>query len=126
MRAFFMTLVAVTAWSDVGPAEPGEAAMREAFASDLSHGVRQAMSYAEQTGGAEAVRRIREARTDGFALREFRKLECRPSAGKPGHVCDIAIAVDTVAGVIEKSIAGRFFVGPSGLVYHDLVYHDDA
>jgi len=120
MRAFFVALVAVTAWSDVGVIEPSEDAMREAFASDLRHGVRQAMSYVGHTGGAEAVRRIHEARTDGFEIRGFRKIECRRSDGKPGHICDFAVAIDTVAGPIEKSIGGRFHIGPHGLAYdHD-------
>jgi hypothetical protein len=94
--------------------------MREAFASDLRQGVQQVLSYVEQTGGEEAIRRIREAHTDAFELRGFRKVECRPSEGKPGHICDFAVEVDTVAGLIEQSIAGRFYIGPGGLAYdHD-------
>ena len=120
MHAFIVALVAAAAWSYVGVIEPSENAMREAFASDLRLGVREVLSYVEQTGGEEAVRRIREARTDAFGLRRFRKVECRPSEGKPGHVCDFAVEVDTVAGPIEKSIAGRFYLGPRGLAYdHD-------
>ena len=120
MHRFFVTLVAATAWSDVGFIEPSENAMREAFASDLRQGVRQVLSYVEQTGGEEAVRRIRGARTDTFALHGFRKVECRPSEGKPGHICDFAVEVETVAGPIEKSIAGRFYIGLGGLAYdHD-------
>jgi hypothetical protein len=120
MHRLFVALVAVTAWSDGGFIEPSESAMREAFASDLRQGVRQVLSYVEQTGGEEALRRIREARTDAFGLRGFRKVECRPSAGKPGHICNFAVEVDTVAGPIEKSIAGRFYIGSGGLAYdHD-------
>jgi len=120
MRTFFVALVAVTAWADVGFIEPSENAMRGAFASDLRQGVRQVLAYVKETNGEEAVRRIREARTDTFGLRGFRKVECRPSEGKPGHVCDFAVAVDTVAGPIEKSIAGRFYIGSGGLAYdHD-------
>ena len=121
MQRFFVALVAATAWSDVGLIEPSEHEMREAFASDLRQGIREVLSYVEQTGGEEAVRRIREARTDAFGLRGFRKGGCRPSDGKPGHICDFAIEVDTVAGPIETSSAGRFFVGPFGLAFdHDV------
>jgi hypothetical protein len=120
MHTFFVALVAAAAWSDVGVIEPSEDAMRDAFASDLRQGVRQVLSYVEQTGGDEAVRRIREARTDAYELRGFRKGECRPSEGKPGYICEFAVEVDTVAGPIEKSIAGRFYIGPCGFMYdHD-------
>ena len=50
--------------------------------------------------GPEAVARIREARTDAFEIKSFRKLACRPSAGEPGHMCDFAVEIDTVAGPI--------------------------
>jgi len=119
MHTFFVALVAVAAWPDAGLIEPSETAMRDAFASDLRQGVRQVLSYLEQSGGDEAVRRIREAHTDAFGLRGFRKVECRPSEDKPGHICDFAVAIDTVAGPIEKSIVGRFFIGPCGLAYDD-------
>jgi hypothetical protein len=120
MHMFVVALLAATAWSNAGFIEPSENAMREAFASDLSQGVEGVLVYVEATGGQAALARIREARTDAFALRGFRKGECRPSDGKPGHVCDFAVEVDTVAGPIEKSVEGRFFVGPCGLVYdHD-------
>jgi hypothetical protein len=121
MQRFFVALVAATAWADAGLIEPGERAMREAFVSDLRQGVGEVLSYVEQTGGEEAVRRIREARTDAFGLRGFRKGECRPSEGRPGYICDFAIKVDTVAGPIETTITGRFFVGTWGLAYdHDV------
>ncbi len=120
MRAFFAALVAVTAWSDLGFIEPSESAMREAFVSDLQDGVRQAMSFVERTGDQEAIRRIRDAGTDEFAIRAFRKIDCRRGSGRPGHFCNFAVEVDTVAGPIEKSIAGRFYVGPQGLAFdHD-------
>ncbi len=120
MRAFFAALVAVTAWSDFGFIEPSEDAMRAAFTLDLQDGVRQAMSFVERTGGEDAVKRIHDAGTDAFAIRGFRKVECRPSGSKPGHVCDFAVEVDTVTGTIEKLVAGRFYVGPRGLAFdHD-------
>ena len=117
MRACFVALVASAVCSDVGVIEPSEGAMREAFASDLRQGVQQVLSYVEQTEGREAVRHIHEARTDAFELLQFRKLDCRLSTGKPGHVCDFAVEVDTVAGPLVKSIAGRFYIGPGGLAY---------
>ena len=61
--------------------------------------------------------RIREARTDAFEIRSFRKLASRPSARKPGHMCDFAVEIDTVTGPIAKQVAGRFFAGTWGLAY---------
>ena len=72
------------------------------------------------TGGEPALARIRAAHTDAFEIRAFRKLECRPSDDKPGHLCDFVVEIDTVAGPIERAIVGRFFVRPGGLAYdHD-------
>jgi hypothetical protein len=120
MHMFAVALLATAAWSSVGIVEPSENAMREAFASDLSKGVEGVLAYVAETGGDEALARIREAHTDAFEVRGFRKRECRPSDGKSGYVCDFAVEVDTVAGPIETSIAGRFYVGPCGLAYdHD-------
>jgi hypothetical protein len=79
--------------------------------------VRAALAYVAETGGPGAVARIHEARTDEFALRSFRKLACRPSADKPGHMCDFAVEIDTIAGPIAQQVVGRFFAGPWGLAY---------
>jgi hypothetical protein len=57
------------------------------------------------------------AGTDAYEIRGFRKLDCRRSDGKPGHVCDFVVEIDTVAGPIARAVVGRFFVGPAGLVY---------
>jgi len=114
---FLVGLVAAFAWSGANIGEPDEAAMREAFASDLADGVRSVLAFVAETGGEEALAHIRAARTDEFEIRVFRKLECRPSDGKPGHLCDFAVAIETVAGPIERSVAGRFFDGAAGLAY---------
>jgi len=120
MRVSFVALVALVASSDVGAIEPSESDMREAFASDLRRGVQQMLAFVEQTQGQQAVRRLHEARTDAFRLGEFRKHDCRQSKDKPGHICEFAVEVDTVAGTIKKSMAGRFHIGPYGLAYdHD-------
>jgi hypothetical protein len=117
MHMFIVGLLAATALSRPNPVEPSELAMRVAFASDLADGVRAALAYVADTGGPDAVARIYEARTDAFEVKSFRKLACRPSAGRPGHLCDFAVEIDTVAGPITQSIAGRFFPGPWGLAY---------
>jgi len=118
MHIFGVALqLAATLMSSAGLVEPAQDAMREAFASDLTQGVRGVLAYVEATGGEEALVRIREARTDAFEIRSFRKGACRPSEDRRGHICDFAVEIDTVAGPIEKSIAGRFYVGRGGLIY---------
>ena len=117
MHMFIVGLLAATALAGTNHVEPSEEAMRVAFASDLADGVRAALAYAAETGGPEALARIREARTDAFEIRSFRKLACRPSASKPGHMCDFAVEIDTVTGRIAQRVAGRFFAGTWGLAY---------
>jgi hypothetical protein len=117
MHLFIVGLLAATAFASPSLPEPTEGAMRVAFALDLADGVRAALAYVAEAGGAEAVARIHGAHTDAFEITSFHKLSCRPSSGKPGHMCDFAVEVDTVAGPIARNIAGRFFVAPWGLVY---------
>ena len=117
MHMFIVGLLAATALAGTNRVEPSEQAMRVAFASDLADGVRAALAYAAETGGPEAVARIREARTDAFEIRSFRKLACRPSASKPGHMCDFSVEIDTITGPIAQQVDGRFFVGTWGLAY---------
>src|SRR5579864_4141011 len=116
MHMLIVGLMAATALAGHN-VEPSEEAMRIAFASDLADGVGAALAYVGETGGPEAVARIHEARTDAFEIRSFRKLTCRTSAGKPGHLCDFAVEIDTVAGPIAQQVAGRFVAGPWGLAY---------
>jgi hypothetical protein len=120
VHIFGVAMLAATLWSDASLIEPNEDAMREAFASDLTHGVQAVLSYVAETGGEAALARIREAHTDAFEIRSFRKDACRSSEDRGGHICAFAVEIDTVTGPIEQSIAGRFHVGPCGLVYdHD-------
>jgi hypothetical protein len=114
---FIVGLLAATALAGTNRVEPSEEAMRTAFATDLADGVRAALAYVAATGGPEAVARIRDARTDEFEVKRFRKLGCRPSPARLNHMCDFAVEIDTVAGPIAKTVAGRFFVGPWGLAY---------
>jgi hypothetical protein len=123
MPIFVVGVVCAFAWSNagaVGSIEPNEAAMRQAFASDLAEGIDAVLAFVAQTGGPQALARIRQAHTDTFDIRAFRKVDCRRSGGKPGHLCDFVVAVDTIAGPIERTVSGRFFVGPDGLAFdHD-------
>jgi hypothetical protein len=115
MHMFMVGLLAGTALGNASFVEPSQDAMREAFATDLADGVRAVLAYMGETGGSEAVTRIRGAGTDSFAITGFRKGECRRSLD--GHVCGFAVEIDTVSGSIARSMEGRFFVGACGLTY---------
>jgi hypothetical protein len=117
MRLFAVALLAATALLRAYVTEPDEQAMRQAFASDLADGVGAMLGYVATAGGPETLARIREARTDAFTIRAFRKIECHPSEDKPGHYCDFLVEVDTIAGPIARPVAGRFFAGPRGLAF---------
>jgi hypothetical protein len=117
MHMFIVGLLSASAMSSASLVEPSEPAMREAFASDLSDGVMSALSYVAETGGAAALERIHQARTDEYEIRTFRKVDCRPSFDKLGHVCDFAVEIDTIAGPIARTVTGRFFIGSDGLVF---------
>jgi len=120
MRLFAVALLAATALLRAYFTEPDEQAMRHAFDSDLAEGVKTVLDYVAATEGPEALARIREARTDAFTIRAFRKIECHPSEDKPGHYCDFLVEVDTIAGPIARLAAGRFYAGPRGLAFdHD-------
>ena len=117
MHMFVVGLLAATALASADRIEPSEHAMRVAFALDLADGVRAALAYVAETGGPDVLARIRQARTDEFEIKSFRKLACRPSADRPGHMCEFALEIDTVAGPIARTTAGFFYTGAWGLAY---------
>ena len=99
--------------------QPGEHAMRVAFESSLAAQVRSALDFAAETGGQDAVNRIREARTDYFEIRTFRKLYCM-SDDKSGHVCAFAVDIGLRDGSLQQILLGRFFQRDDGLAFtHD-------
>jgi len=118
MDRLLAALMAISAWSHAA-VEPSEQAMRRAFAADLADGVRAAVAYVAQSGGEEALARMHAARTDEFEVRAVRKIACRAEENGPGHRCTFVVEVVTVAGPIERAIAGRFYPGPHGLAFAD-------
>ena len=113
MHIFGVALLAATVWSDASFIEPSEEAIREAFASDLTQGVQAVLSYVAEAGGEAALARIREAHTDAFDIRSFRKGACLPSEERPGHICDFTVEVGTVAGPIEQRTGHADFPHPA-------------
>ena len=117
MRVLLIPAVIVGVLAVTGSGEPTESAMRAAFETTLAAQVRSALDFVAETGGQAAIDKVRAARTDEFDIRAFTKLTCAPSAAKPGHVCDFAVRIGVVNGLLEQTMTGRFYAGPHGLVF---------
>jgi len=119
MRVLLIPTVIVGVLAVTGPDEPTESAMRAAFETTLAAQVRSALDFVAETGGQAAIDKVRAARTDEFDIRSFTKLNCAPSAAKAGHVCDFAVRIGVVTGLMEQTMTGRFYAGPHGLVFEN-------
>lgn len=96
--------------------EPSERDMRAAFEGVLSLQVRNALDFAAESGGADTLDKIRENRTDLFAISAFRKLKCETEAAG-GHRCDFHVDLSLSSGRLERTLSGRFVGGTDGLRY---------
>jgi hypothetical protein len=117
MRVLLIPAVIVGVLAVTGSDEPTESAMRVAFETTLAAQVRSALDFVAETGGPAALDKVRAAHTDEFDIRSFTKLDCVPSVAKPGHVCDFAVRIGVVNGLLEQTLTGRFYAGPDGLVF---------
>jgi hypothetical protein len=112
----FLTLpIIVAALTGDAVEEPSEPAMRAAFEARVSSQVQGAMDFVNETGGPEAVAKIRAAGTDKFEVRSFQKLNCARSGTKPGYVCGFMVDLEVVNGELQTVLVGRFFAGTNGL-----------
>jgi hypothetical protein len=118
MRVWIILLSALSVVAGSHPSdEPSEHQMRTAFEGSLAVQVRNALDFARETGGDEAVTKIRENGTDRFTLNAFRKLNCRAQDDGPAHVCEFAVDVGLVNGPLQTTISGRFIKRPDGFVF---------
>jgi hypothetical protein len=115
MRVWTIPAVLAGALAMSGSDEPSEAAMRAAFEATLTAQVQSALAFVAETGGEDALARVRAARTDAFDIRGFTKLGCAPSAA--GHFCDFSVRIGVVTGELDRTVTGRFYAGPQGLVF---------
>jgi len=97
--------------------EPAESDMRAAFHTTLTADVQSALDYIVEVGGTEALRRVRDAGTDRFAIRTFRKLDCARNPDLTGYVCGFAVDIDVVNGAQSHTLSGSFLTSPHGLVF---------
>jgi len=112
MRLFLLPLVAYTLMLPGQSDEPTERAMRIAFEQRLQMQVSNALEFLTETGGLEAVTRVRRAGMDHFEVRNFKKLDCAPD--NAGFHCSFEVDVALVTGAVEQKISGRFGRGPEG------------
>lgn len=97
--------------------EPSERQMQAAFESALALQIANAVEFAAEAGGTDAIAKIRENRTDFFAVSGFRKIRCQGGPGASGYVCDFQVDIGLANGRLERTITGRFVSGPHGLVF---------
>jgi len=108
MRLWIVPLLAIVVVAGSNPGdEPSEYQMRAAFEGALAAQVRNALEFAREIGGDEAVNRIRDSGMDRYTLNTFQKLNCRADDGA-AHVCEFAVDVGLVNGPLQKTITGRF------------------
>jgi hypothetical protein len=117
MRILTLPAVLAGAFAVSGSDEPSAADMRSAVQATLAAQVRSVLDYVGETGGEEALARVRAAQTDAFDVRSLTKLDCTSSADKPGHLCEFAVRVGVVTGELQATMRGRFLAGPHGLVF---------
>jgi hypothetical protein len=117
MRILTLPAVLAGAFAVSGSDEPSAADMRSAVQATLAAQVRSVLDYVGETGGEEALARVRAAQTDAFDVRSLTKLDCTTSADKPGHLCEFAVRVGVVTGELQATMRGRFLAGPHGLVF---------
>jgi hypothetical protein len=113
MRLFVLPLAAAALIAGGFSDEPGEAQMQQAFETSLATQIRNTLDFVAETGGAEAVEKIRQAGSDRFAIRSFHKLDCSPAGGN-GYRCSFAVDVELMNGTLERRIDGRFLPDSSG------------
>lgn len=116
MRILTLPAVLAGALAVSGSDEPSAAEMRSAVQATLAQ-VQSVLDYVAETGGEEALARLRAARTDEFDVRALTKLDCTASADRPGHLCAFAVRVGVVTGELQATMRGRFLAGPRGLVF---------
>ena len=117
MRVLVLPIAAVGVIFFLHTDEPTENKMRSAFERSLTAEVADTMAFIGENGGREAVERVRMAGYDRFAIRNFRKIDCRPMATKSGFDCAFTTNIILANGPMERSLKGRFYNAPEGLKF---------
>ena len=117
MRTQRLPLIALGMAAHTYSDEPATGPMKTAFEARLTADVQGALAFVAETGGPAAVEKVREAGTDRFAIRTFRKLDCTRLDAAPGYACKFAVDIDVVNGTLRRTLSGQFLPGSDGLVF---------
>jgi hypothetical protein len=115
MRALIVPFTLVGLLYSGYDGEPGERDMQAAFADTLALQVRNALDFAQETGGTVALERIRESRADHFAILSFRKLGCEAEGAT--YLCRFRVEIEVAGGTIARTLSGHFRARANGLVF---------
>jgi hypothetical protein len=121
MRVFVFPLVALSVITGGYNDEPSERDMKTAFEISMAAQVSNALEFVTEAGGPEALDKVREAGSDRFAIRSFRKLDCARSSDTPSYVCAFSVDIELMNGDLQRRMNGRFLAGPQGLVFAEEV-----
>jgi hypothetical protein len=122
MRGFIIPLFALLVALGSNPTyEPSELQMRAAFEGSLATQVHNALEFARESGGEEAVAKIRAHGMDRFTLNAFQKLNCQAEEDRTAHVCAFAVDVELANGLLQRTISGRFSKRGNGFAFHSEV-----
>lgn len=89
--------------------------MRSAFKHYLVVETAHVLQFIRETGGSAAVRRIRAAGNNRFAITAFRKLDCHRSHKKAGYICRFKADIKLVTGTMRRTLEGRFYKTSAGI-----------
>jgi hypothetical protein len=118
MRGWIVPALAAVMVAGCNPAqEPSEYQMRLAFEGSLAAQVRNALEFAREMGGDEAVTKIRENGMDRYVVNAFHKLNCRAQHDGAAHVCAFSVDVRLVNGPLQTTITGRFSKSDNGFEF---------
>ena len=117
MRVMVLPIAAVGVIFFLHTDEPTENKMRSAFERSLAAEVADTMALIGESGGREAVERVRMAGNDHFEISNFRKVDCQPATMKSGFDCEFTVRIILANGPMERSLEGRFYNTPEGLQF---------
>ena len=117
MRFLALPIAAVGVIFFLHTDEPTENEMRTAFERNLAAEVADTMAFIGESGGREAVERVRSVGNDRFEISKFRKVNCQPITIKSGFDCAFTARIILANGPIQRSLKGRFYNAPEGLKF---------
>ena len=117
MRGLVVILIAIGVIFYGHSYAPTEFQMRDAFEHYLADQTAQTVEFIQETGGLNAVARVKAVGNDRFEIRAFRKLECQQARAKPGYDCTFNVDIDLANGMMHRALEGRFYNTSTGTAF---------